>query len=262
MKESVLTAFVLAASQISSTGALPISTQDGRLVSLQSFGKDGSIVAAPGPADGATATVNSCNTHDTGSILTMDPSCMSNEAPDVPAEETKEHQCPTNWAELVQLANRPGSAMIDIKSGNVTIASFLFDEGEIPGLLQALCAREEGTPLATRDEPTPTEIMLNHALQKLDIILNNQIKQAHISDHNTKFVQGGFYAIAGVGSVALLILIPQYYGEAMAKALSKLKRHVVDCSTYFKRRQQDSRTARSMNVAMQNMEARNMYASA
>jgi hypothetical protein len=248
-----LATVVLALSQISSTGALPISRHDDSIASSQSSQQqmNGTIFTAPN----ITGTVNTRGTG-TYSDLTMEPSLESNEAPDVPADETKEHQCPTDWAKLVELANRPGSAVVDIKSGNDTIASFLFDEGEIPGLLQALCAREEGTLLATRDEPTPIEIMLNHALKELDTILDNQKEQAHISDHNNQIVQEGLAAIAGIGGIALIILFHQCYGEAMAKAFSTIKHYVVDSSSCLRRRREDSRTSRSRGVELRDFDPR------
>lgn len=154
------------------------------------------------------------------------------------------------------LARRNTSAIIDIESEGETIASVLYDESKNPGLLQALekgsllAARDAASPEAKNAVPSPQSDLsdpgFKQILEELALVREEQENQAETANRNTRLAAGGLYAVAGACGLIFIVLNYATFEGAIARALSKVKRHVVNWSGCFGRRREHSRIESGM----------------
>ena len=237
------------------TEGLPISSNK---VSIIDWPTNGTNSSAPDN----TGSIGTIDTRDNQSDLTF----ASHDVVGTLADRPNDGHPSANLASLFDdLAGRNTSAIVDIKSGGETIASVLYDESKNPGLLQAL---EKGSLLAARDAASPeakdavpspqsdlSDPMFEEILRQLAGVRKEQKEQAETANQNTRLAAGGLYAVAG--ACGLIFIVLNY--ATFERALSKVKRHVVDWSGCFGRRQEDSHPDGSMGQELRGMQAGNRW---
>jgi len=271
MKASEIAASLVAASHITFTGALPISSDDRSIASIQSAQGASTVLTGP----------NTIGTADTQGTATTTQSLESNNGDEVSADGIEEDQYPPNSVELFELAKLPTSAILELKLGDDIVASVVFDEAKIPGLLQALQEKEKEPLVEAReassqqtenaaalpqiqDQAQSVDDALAQLIQKIDamthqqdVIIDRQDLHEQNERSNRKLMLGSSIALTACCILVLGIIVHEVYTPRIARALSKLKRYTVVWPGHRRSRQEPSRTEASMAMELNDLEGGN-----
>lgn len=271
MKASEIAASLVAASHITFTGALPISSDDRSIASIQSAQGASTVLTGP----------NTIGTADTQGAVTTTQSLESNNGDEVSADGIEEDQYPPNSVELFELAKLPTSAILELKLGDDIVASVVFDEAKIPGLLQALQEKEKEPLVEAReassqqtenaaalpqiqDQAQSVDDALAQLIQKIDamthqqdVIIDRQDLHEQNERSNRKLMLGSSIALTACCILVLGIIVHEVYTPRIARALSKLKRYTVVWPGHRRSRQEPSRTEASMAMELNDLEGGN-----